>query len=257
MSNKKSKSKDEDADYEISENTDLNIYQRLHAVMSEVKYIQKDMDVKITSSSSYKAVSHDAVTKKCRAALVKHRVVATSSVIEHSREWVTSKNKWDKEVTSLFTTVKLETRFVNIDDPTDFMAVTSYGYGLDTQDKGIGKAISYAAKYNLLKALLLETGDNPENDNDDAAPIPKDPKSATPKPTLVRKMSAEERYDFLKEKLYTFKDKESFAAHWKGESFQKDLAELSKADDLLFQDICAIKNLLIENFKGDNGSVRQ
>jgi hypothetical protein len=37
-------------------------------------------------------------------------------------------------------------------------------YGIDDSDKGPGKAISYAVKYALLKALGLETGDDPDED---------------------------------------------------------------------------------------------
>ena len=51
-------------------------------------------------------------------------------------------------------------RFVNIDEPQDFFDVQSFGYGVDGQDKGPGKAMSYAVKYALLKALGLETGED-------------------------------------------------------------------------------------------------
>jgi hypothetical protein len=55
-------------------------------------------------------------------------------------------------------------RFVNVDDPQDFFDVETFGYGLDDQDKGPGKAMSYAVKYALLKTLGLETGDDPDED---------------------------------------------------------------------------------------------
>jgi hypothetical protein len=56
-------------------------------------------------------------------------------------------------------------RIVNVDDPSDFVDVQSVGYGVDRQDKGPGKALSYAKKYALLQAFLMETGDDPERDN--------------------------------------------------------------------------------------------
>ena len=56
-------------------------------------------------------------------------------------------------------------RFANVDEPTDFIDVPSFGYGVDPQDKGPGKAMSYAVKYALLKALGLETGDDADHDN--------------------------------------------------------------------------------------------
>jgi hypothetical protein len=55
-------------------------------------------------------------------------------------------------------------RFVNVDEPSEWIDVESFGYGLDDQDKGPGKAMSYAVKYALLKTLGLETGDDPDED---------------------------------------------------------------------------------------------
>jgi hypothetical protein len=55
-------------------------------------------------------------------------------------------------------------RFVNVEDPADHFDVETFGYGVDSQDKGPGKAMSYAVKYALLKALGLETGDDPDMD---------------------------------------------------------------------------------------------
>ena len=56
-------------------------------------------------------------------------------------------------------------RFANIDAPSDFIDVPTFGYGVDQQDKGPGKAMSYAVKYALLKALGLETGDDADNES--------------------------------------------------------------------------------------------
>jgi hypothetical protein len=58
----------------------LTLLQRLHAVMQEVTYVQKDhkIDVKDKQTkrvvASYKVVTHDMVTAKVRPALVKHGV---------------------------------------------------------------------------------------------------------------------------------------------------------------------------------------
>jgi hypothetical protein len=58
----------------------------------------------------------------------------------------------------------MKTAFINADCPEEKIESFYYGYGIDTQDKGIGKAISYAVKYALLKQFCLETGDDPERD---------------------------------------------------------------------------------------------
>ena len=54
---------------------------------------------------------------------------------------------------------------MNIDDPEDYILVHYPGYGIDTQDKGIGKALSYAFKCCLLKIFCLEAGEDIEKDN--------------------------------------------------------------------------------------------
>lgn len=125
-----------------------NIYQRILGVMADVEYIQKG-DKKV--NNQYRFVSHDQVSGTLHPYLVKHGicVVPTCDFM-----------KQDGNRTEL----KLKVRFVNADMPDDFIEMESYGYGIDTGDKGIGKAYSYAYKYALLKTFCLETGDDPDND---------------------------------------------------------------------------------------------
>lgn len=125
-----------------------NIHQRLAAVMAEISYIQKERK----TGMSYTIVSHDAVTAKVRPALLKHGIVYYPVRCEHQH----SGNRAECAMT---------VRFVNIDSPADFFDVPSFGYGIDPQDKGPGKAMSYAVKYALLKALGLETGDDPDTES--------------------------------------------------------------------------------------------
>jgi hypothetical protein len=133
-----------------------NIHQRIHAVMLEVDYVQKDRDV-----GKYKVVSHDAVTAKVRPVLVKHGVI-------YYPQNMTSLQDGNR------TEVHMDIVFVNIDDPSDKIAVPSIGYGIDPQDKGPGKAVSYAVKMALLKALGLETGEDADDGTDvEHKPAPK------------------------------------------------------------------------------------
>jgi hypothetical protein len=60
-------------------------------------------------------------------------------------------------------------RFENIDNRADYIDVETFGYGVDPQDKGPGKAMSYGVKYALLKVLGLETGDDPDTVQDNRA----------------------------------------------------------------------------------------
>lgn len=141
-------SKPEEGD--MPENT-KNVHQRMHAVMELLDYVCKESK---KVNNQYSFVSHDAVTAAVRAQMVDQGLVCLVTVIEHSQDG----NRTDATIRA---------KIVNIDDPSDFVEVDSFGFGVDTQDKGPGKAISYALKYALLKTFMLETGDDPERDQID------------------------------------------------------------------------------------------
>lgn len=138
-----------------------NIHQRMLAVMKDISYVQKSDK---TVNNQYRFVTHDAVTAKVRGAMIEHGIVATTDVVGHQQDG----NR---------TEVDVRVRFVNVDSPEDAVEVNAFGYGIDPQDKGPGKAISYAVKYAYLKAFALETGDDPERDSIDHEPA---------KPTAAR-----------------------------------------------------------------------
>jgi hypothetical protein len=79
-------------------------------------------------------------------------------------------------------------RFENIDDRTDYIDVETFGYGVDPQDKGPGKAMSYGVKYALLKVLGLETGDDPDTVQDNKADYR--PTTGEPSPTSASSWTA-------------------------------------------------------------------
>jgi hypothetical protein len=129
--------------------TKLNIAQRLNAAMADVDYVQKEKK----QGMNYSIVSHDAVTAKVRPILQKHGVVYYPRDMNVHQE--------GNRTQACFTV-----RFENIDDRADFIDVATFGYGVDPQDKGPGKAMSYGVKYALLKVLGLETGDDPDEVQD-------------------------------------------------------------------------------------------
>ena len=127
--------------------TGLNLYQRLNKVQKSITYIQKEKK----AGMRYSIVSHDAVTAKVRDPLVEAGVLYFPSNLR-------------MEQIGNRTQCTMLVKFVNIDQPDDFIEVATAGYGIDDQDKGPGKAISYAVKYALLKALGMESGDDPDLD---------------------------------------------------------------------------------------------
>lgn len=132
---------------EVEETKEMNLHQRMAKAMESVTYLQKEKK----HGMQYSIVSHDAVTAYVRPALLEVGVIYYPISLSRSQDG----NR---------TQVDLSVRFVNVDNPADHIDVPSCGYGIDSQDKGPGKAISYAVKYALLKALGLETGDDPDKE---------------------------------------------------------------------------------------------
>lgn len=126
-----------------------NVYQRILSIMEELDYIQKGD--KQGGGLQYRFVSHDQVTSAIHPLLVKHRIL----IIPNSEEIKQDGNR---------TSIKIGLAFVNVDNPTDSFVTYWYGYGVDGSDKGVGKAVSYAYKYAILKTFALETGDDPDQD---------------------------------------------------------------------------------------------
>lgn len=129
----------------------MNVHQRMHLAMTLADYVQKDK----RDGMRYTIVSHDAVTALARSIFVQVGLIYWP--LDGSEKWETNGNRFE---------LKLALRIQNIDDPMDNFDVLGFGYGIDPGDKGPGKATSYAVKYALLKALGLETGDDPDQDQD-------------------------------------------------------------------------------------------
>lgn len=140
----------------------MNIFQKINKVMEEIEYLQKD-DKVVTNSKTgvgYKAVSEEKVTTEVRKALVKYGIDIIPVKQEHKREDEILKDQYGSEKANRLTTVDITYRIQNIDDKDDYIEAVSSGTGVDTQDKGIGKAMTYAYKYLLLRTFAIPTGED-------------------------------------------------------------------------------------------------
>ena len=126
----------------------MNLYEKMLAIMQEVQKLQKDDHVSF-GSTNYKALSEEKVTEIMRQKLIKNRIVVYPFEQTCSR-------------TGQITHVDVKYRMVNVDDPTDFIEIASCGDGADSQDKGSGKAMTYAFKYMWLRTFALPTGEDPD-----------------------------------------------------------------------------------------------
>lgn len=141
-----------------------NIYQRLSAISTELSVVAKNTEVNM-GRWKYSAVGEADVLRAVKPLEAKHGVYsypAFRTIIESGEiESVTFKDEIKKQ---LFERIETTYRFVNIDEPSDYIEIISYGDGIDSQDKSVGKAMTYADKYALLKAYKIVTGEDPDQD---------------------------------------------------------------------------------------------
>lgn len=138
-----------------------NIFQRMSAITSEISTVAKNLSVD-AGKSSYKAVGEADVLAAVKPIEAKHGVYSYpfERCIVESGEMVSQTKYGERK--QLFMRVATVYRFVNVDNPDDFVDIQTYGDGVDTQDKAPGKAMTYGDKYALLKAYKIQTGDDPD-----------------------------------------------------------------------------------------------
>jgi len=157
--------------------TDRNIHQRILAVMQDTGAFGKDGK---NTFHNYKYASVESIVAHIQPNLVKHGVALLYSVSEcvqmPVRQFTQGKGWVENEVTR----ATVQVSAVNVDDPKDFVCCQTFGFGLDSQDKGIYKAISGARKYGIFGMFNLMAGDDdPEYAPQDA---PKAPTTRRPAP---------------------------------------------------------------------------
>lgn len=126
----------------------MNIYQKISAIMQDVRYLAKDDKVEF-GSTKYKAISEEKVTSILREKMIERGLVVypVSMVSERAGNLTRVDAVW---------------RMVNVDDPTEFIDIATCGEGADSQDKGSGKAMTYAYKYMWLRTFGIPTGEDPD-----------------------------------------------------------------------------------------------
>jgi len=121
-----------------------------------------------TNGVPYKITSWNEVNDKVRKQLKEHKVLIIPRVLEHTKE-------------GNLTTVRMNADLINVENPSDKITLGDYfGYGVDNSDKGVGKAISYAYKYMLMKLFMTAVGE--DEDSEYSNPQFKQPIQQTTKP---------------------------------------------------------------------------
>ena len=141
----------------------MNIYQKLAAITADLQTVAKNLIVETGRDKTYKAVSERDIIDAVKPLEAKHGVYSypiSRETLESER--YESEGFGGKIKTTFFTRIKTVYRFVNVDEPSEFIETETFSVGLDSGDKGDGKAMTYGDKYALMKAYKISTGEDPD-----------------------------------------------------------------------------------------------
>lgn len=177
-------------------------------VMRKVKNIEKGMSVG-TGKSSYRAISDSMVRNEVKEAMTDNGLciipISVNATVKIDRwEEVDSYNGGAmKTKQSAFT--EANTKYLLLHESGESIEIAGYGHGVDTQDKGAGKATTYALKNAILDTFLIIKGDDIDTDktHSDDLPIPPKakpiPKVPTPEEATASALSAINNAKSIKE----------------------------------------------------------
>ena len=143
----------------------MSLYKKMHMVMVESEAIEKNMTVGDGGKNSYKAVSEAAVLNAIKPLLKKHGLVIFPVGIKIQENFQEYQGKYG--ITQRFMS-ELHAKYKLVDiDTGEFEILETVGYGADSQDKGSGKAMTYAYKALIQKTFCLFSGEDTDNEHSD------------------------------------------------------------------------------------------
>ena len=131
--------------------TEMNIYQRINAVMNDCEYLQKK------AAQQGKGIKYDEVIAMLREHLINHGIVMV--IRQLSMECVNGVEGTKQKIYQ----GNYELDLINMDKPEEKVTHSVFSQGMDGGDKGPGKAHTYAMKTMLVKGFGLETGEDEES----------------------------------------------------------------------------------------------
>lgn len=160
--------------------------------MKEVKGMEKNSAVG-SGRSSYNGTKDQDVKEVFNEALANAGLCVLPQDIEEEtqidrwsqEEFYQGKSQGIKQKQSVFTKVKV--KYLLLHDSGESTIIAGYGHGVDPQDKGAGKATTYAMKNALLYTFLTPVGkiDDAETTHSEAIETPQPPQPPKAKINLT------------------------------------------------------------------------
>lgn len=130
----------------------MGLYNKLYELMCETKAIEKNMTIQF-KTSNYTAVSESSILNEIKPLLKKYKLIILPVGLEIKQE-------------NNLTTLNVQWKIIDVETG-EYEILTSPGNGSDTQDKGTGKAFTYAYKVLMQKTFMLFSGEDTDNEHSD------------------------------------------------------------------------------------------
>lgn len=150
-----------------------NLAKAIISVMKTVKSVHKNMTVG-TGKSAYQGVADEDVKETIGQAMEDNGIcILPISVKANTKveRWQETDNYGTKTKQSIFT--EATTRYLLLHESGESIELEGYGQGVDSQDKGAGKATTYALKNTLLYSFMVPTKkiDDTDKTHSDDMPV--------------------------------------------------------------------------------------
>lgn len=148
---------------------------KLSEVLGEIKRVPKRGRNKI---QSYDFVTESDLADFVRPLLAERKVFLHQSMVDHDMHDL---YKTQSGNIMYLTIVTVDFTWVDGETGETLPPQRFMGYGADTGDKGLPKALTAATKYALMKTFLISTGDDPESDERVDRAVPANGDSGQPR----------------------------------------------------------------------------
>jgi len=216
----------------------------VNAVMAEAKSISKNSNVG-TGRSSYKGVKDIDVKALLQPLMQKNQLAIFQTGMEVMTEhevWEQDYNGHAQRKKQVFTEVK--SKYLLMHSSGQSVELAGLGHGIDSQDKGAGKAQTYALKMVLIYTFLVPVGDIDDTDNTHS--------NEYEVPTKKQDKEWLNRFERVRDEDGNWEDGEEITDNWKKEvtavrtgakTFQqvKEAFNMSKQIEKDFLEVTSIK----------------
>lgn len=173
---------------------DAKLAMKLYNVMCDTEALEKNLTVGKNTKGEYKAVGEASVLNMMKPLFKKYKLLVVpveGDITEHVNKTIA----YNKEGTRSITQLKVYFDIIDCETG-ESTRIVGFGNGADSQDKGSGKAFTYALKTALQKSFMLFSGEDTDNTHSDE--ITESTQGEPP-----RKVTTQELIDIAAKKGYT------------------------------------------------------